>query len=99
MKLDFAHEDVGTLFRKMFFPTLMGMVSMVVLNLADGAFIGHGAGTEALAAINIAAPIFNIMIGMGLLFGIGVSVVASIQLSRGEIRAARLNATQACSAA
>lgn len=95
MKLDFAHEDVGTLFRKMFFPTLMGMVSMVVLNLADGAFIGHGAGTEALAAINIAAPIFNIMIGMGLLFGIGVSVVASIQLSRGEIRAARLNATQA----
>lgn len=94
-ELDFGHGDIGELFRKMFFPTLMGMVSMVVLNLADGAFIGHGAGTEALAAINIAAPIFNLMIGIGLLFGIGVSVVASIQLSHGEIRAARMNTTQA----
>lgn len=85
--IDFASEDIGSLFRKMFFPTLMGMVSMVLLNLADGAFVGHGAGTEALAAINIAAPIFDLMIGLGIMFGIGCSVISSIHLSRGNIKA------------
>lgn len=93
--IDFAKEDVGKLFRKMFVPTLLGMVSMVVLNLADGAFVGHGAGTEALAAINIAAPIFNLMIGIGIMFGIGTSVISSIHLSKGNVKAARINTTQA----
>lgn len=85
--IDFASDDIGSLFRKMFFPTLMGMVSMVLLNLADGAFVGHGAGTEALAAINIAAPIFDLMIGLGIMFGIGCSVISSIHLSMGNIKA------------
>lgn len=93
--IDFAQGDVRQLFRKMFVPTLLGMVSMVLLNLADGAFVGHGAGTEALAAINIAAPVFNLMTGIGIMFGIGVSVVASIHLSRGNVKAARINCTQA----
>ena len=47
--LDFAHEPVGRLFRQMFFPTLLGLVSMVVLNITDGAFVGHGVGSDALA--------------------------------------------------
>lgn len=93
--IDFAHEPVGQLFRKLFFPTLLGMLSMVVLNLADGAFIGHGVGSAALAAINIAAPIFNIMTGIGIMFGIGSSIVASIHLSQGNVKAARINITQA----
>lgn len=67
---------------------------MVLLNLADGAFVGHGAGTEALAAINIAAPIFDLMIGLGIMFGIGCSVISSIHLSKGNVKAARINATQ-----
>lgn len=92
--IDFASEDVGSLFRKMFLPTLLGMVSMVLLNLADGAFVGHGAGTEALAAINIAAPIFDLMIGVGIMFGIGSSVISSIHMSKGNVKAARINCTQ-----
>lgn len=92
--IDFATEDIGSLFRKMFLPTLLGMVSIVILNLADGAFVGHGAGTEALAAINIAAPIYNLMIGIAIMFGIGASVIASIHLSKGNVKAARINATQ-----
>jgi len=92
--IDFASEDIGVLFRKMFFPTLLGMVSMVLLNLADGAFIGHGAGTESLAAVNIAVPIFDLMAGIGLMFGIGSSVIASVHLSKENVKAARINATQ-----
>ena len=93
--IDFANEPVGRLFRQMLVPTLIGMVSIVILNLTDGAFVGHGAGADSLAAINIAAPIFTILSGIGMMFGIGGSVVASIHLSKGEVKPARINVTQA----
>lgn len=92
--IDFANEPVGRLFRQMLVPTLIGMLSIVILNLTDGAFIGHGAGSGSLAAINIAAPIFNILSGIGIMFGIGGSIVASIHLSRGDVKAASINVTQ-----
>ncbi len=92
--IDFAQEPVGRLFRKMFIPTLVGLVSMVVLNITDGAFVGHGVGSEALASVNIVAPIFLFVSGIGLMFGIGSSVVASIHLSKGNIKAANINMTQ-----
>lgn len=93
--IDFANEPVGRLFRRMIAPTLVSMLSMVILNLTDGAFIGHGAGSDALAAINIAAPIFNLLAGVGIMFGIGCSVVASIHLAQGKTKAANINITQA----
>lgn len=83
----------------MLIPTLVGMVSMVVLNITDGAFVGHGVGGEALAAVNIAAPVFNIMTAIGLMFGTGSSVSASILLSRGKTKAARIHITQSMMAA
>lgn len=92
--IDFSKEPVGKLFRKMFLPTLIGMVSMVVLNITDGAFVGHGVGSDALAAVNIVAPLFMIMGGVGLMFGIGSSVVASIHLAKNNEHAANLNLTQ-----
>lgn len=92
--IDFSKEPVGRLFRKMFLPTLVSMVSIVVLNITDGAFVGHGVGSNALAAVNIIAPLFMIIGGIGLMFGIGCSVVASIHLSRGKLKVARINATQ-----
>ena len=92
--IDFSAEPVEKLFRKMFFPTLIGMVSMVVLNITDGAFVGHGVGSDALAAVNIVAPLFMIFSGIGLMFGIGSSVVASIHFSRGNSHAANINLTQ-----
>lgn len=93
--IDFANEPVGHLFRQLLVPTVVGMLSIVILNLTDGAFVGHGTGADGLAAINIAAPIFNILSGIGIMFGIGASVVISIHLSRGETKAARINVTQA----
>lgn len=92
--IDFATLPVGKLFRRMFIPTLLGMVSGVVLNITDGAFVGHGVGSDALAAVNITAPIYMLITGIGLMFGIGGSVVASIHLAKGETKAARINVTQ-----
>lgn len=93
--IDFARTKVSKLFRRMLWPTLVGMVSLVLLNVTDGAFVGHGVGSEAIAAINIVAPIFLLTSGLGLTFGIGSSVVASIHLSQQRNKAANINITQA----
>lgn len=92
--IDFANQPVDQLFRQMFIPTLVAMVSIVILNIIDGAFVGHGAGSDALAAVNIIAPLYMIMGGISMMFGIGGSVVASIHLSQGKVKAACLNITQ-----
>lgn len=94
-KVDFGNERIGRLFRIMFIPTLIGMVFNSVLNLCDGMFVGHGVGSDALAAINIVAPLFLVCTGVGLMFGIGASVIGSIRLAEGNEKAARIIMTQA----
>lgn len=76
-------------------PTLLGMVSSALFVITDGIFVGRGLGSDALAAVNIVAPLFLINTGIGLMFGVGASVVASIHLSHGKPKTARINVTQA----
>lgn len=94
-KIDFGKTDVSTLFIKLFIPTLLSLLFGGLLNLADGIFVGRGVGSDALAAVNVAAPIFMIGTATALLFGSGVSVVAAIHLSHNNIKAANINITQA----
>ncbi len=94
-KLDFGRERIGKLFRSLFYPTLVGMVFNTLLNICDGMFVGHGVGSDALAAVNIVAPLFMLCIGIGLMFGIGASVAASIHLSEDNRKAANIIMTQA----
>lgn len=93
-KLDFGRERIGKLFRSLFYPTLVGMVFNTLLNICDGMFVGHGVGSDALAAVNIVAPLFMLCIGIGLMFGIGASVAASIHLSEDNRKAANIIMTQ-----
>lgn len=93
--LDFGTMNVPRLFVKLFVPTLMGLVFSAILNLADGIFVGKGVGSDALAAVNVAAPIFLVSTGIALLFGTGVSIVAAVHLSQGRQKAASINVTQA----
>ncbi len=93
--IDFGTTKVSHLFRRLFIPTLLALLASVLLNLADGIFVGRGVGSDALAAINIAAPVFLISTGIALMMGSGVSVVAAIHMSRGNQKAANINVTQA----
>ncbi len=94
-KLDFGNGKIGPLFRALFIPTLIGMIFNSVLTLIDGIFVGHGVGAEGIAAVNIVAPVFMVSTGIGLMFGIGSSVIASIRLSEDNVKAARIIMTQA----
>lgn len=89
--------NISYLFRKMFFPTLFGMVCSSLVNITDGIFVGHGVGSDALAAVNMCAPLFMIATGLALMLGAGGSVVVSIHLSKNNNKAANINMTQAVS--
>lgn len=93
--IDLSTLNVFILFRKYFVPTLLGMLSMSAVTALDGIFVGHGVGSDGIAAINICIPLLMLFTGVGLMVGASCSVVASIQLSRGKNKAARLNVTQA----
>ena len=92
--IDFARENIPRLFLRLFVPTLLGLLFGAMLNIADGIFVGRGVGSDALAAVNIAAPIFLFATGTALLFGSGVSVVVAIHLSHSNYKAANINVTQ-----
>ena len=92
--IDFSSSDVGKLFRRFLFPTVMGMVFSAVFVITDGIFVGRGIGSDALASVNIVAPLFTLGTGLGLMFGMGGSVVASINLAQGKRRVAEINITQ-----
>lgn len=93
--IDFRNEEIGKLFGQFFFPTLLGMVFNMAFIITDGIFVGHGIGPQGLAAINLVGPIMMLINGLGMMFGVGVSVVAAIHLAKGNTKAARLNTTQA----
>lgn len=93
--IDFGTGEVGVLFRRLFFPTLLGMLGMSAVTAVDGIFVGHCVGSDGIAAINIVIPVLMLLTGIGLMVGSGCSVVASIHLARGKVKVARLNVTQA----
>lgn len=92
--IDLGTEKISQLFRKMFIPTLLGMLSMSAVTAIDGIFVGHGVGSEGIAAVNICMPILMFFMGIALMAGVGCSVVCSIHLSRKKVKVARLNVTQ-----
>ncbi|MBP5743252.1 MAG: MATE family efflux transporter [Paludibacteraceae bacterium] len=93
--IDFGKTNIPRLFVKLFIPTVLGMLFNSIFNIADGIFVGKGIGSNALAAVNISAPLYTLSTGLGLLFGTGASVVAQIHLSRKNTKAANINITQA----
>lgn len=93
--IDLGKMRIPRLFRIYFVPTLLGMISMSAVTAFDGIFIGHGVGPEGVAAVNIAWAPMMIMMGVGMMLGMGCSVVASIQMARDREKVARYNVSQA----
>lgn len=83
-ELDFRNMGVGKLFTLQLIPALLGMVASALYVVADGIFVGRGVGSDAIAAVNINNPVMTLVSGIGLMFGMGGGVMASVALSRGE---------------
>lgn len=94
-RIDFGTMSIPALYVRLFVPTLLGLVFGAMMNLADGIFVGRGVGSDALASVNIAAPIFLISSATALMFASGASIVAAVHLAQNNLKAARINVTQA----
>ena len=93
--IDFGTVKISKLFKQIFIPALLGMASWSLITVADGVFVGQGVGSHGIAAINICYPIFLVFGGFALMMGMGASVVAAIHMSQKNVKAARINITQA----
>lgn len=79
-------ESVSRLFFRYLVPSILGTMVTSIYILADTIIIGKGIGIDAMAALNIILPLFNIFFGTGLLFGVGGSVLMAIARGRGDAR-------------
>lgn len=81
---DFLQKPARKIFFHYLLPSIFGTMVTSIYVLADTIMIGKGIGTVAMAALNIALPVYNIFFGLGLLFGVGGSVLMSIFRGKGE---------------
>lgn len=79
-------ESTSKIFFSYLIPSIMGTMVTSIYVLADTIIIGKGIGIEAMAALNIVLPLFNIFFGNGLLFGVGGAVLMSIARGRKDTR-------------
>lgn len=66
------------LFIKYLVPSLLGMTLMAINILIDGLFVSHGVGDQALAGVNIAVPIYSVILSLSLWIGMGGGTLYSI---------------------
>ena len=85
---DFLQKPVREIFFRYLLPSILGTMVTSIYVLADTIIIGKGIGAVAMAALNIALPVYNIFFGFGLLFGVGGSVLMSISRGKGETQRA-----------
>lgn len=78
-KLNLLEENIKTIYFKYLFPTAIGSLAISIYVLLDTIFIGQGVGAGGLAALNINTPIFSAGFGMGLLIGVGGSILMSME--------------------
>lgn len=57
---------------------ILGMLGLSCYILADTFFVSKAMGTNGLAALNIALPVFSFMLGVGLMLGMGGGIKYSI---------------------
>lgn len=81
---DFIEKPVNKLFFHYLIPAICATMVTSIYVLADTIIIGKGIGATAVAALNIALPIYNVFFGFGLLFGVGGSVLMSIHRGSGN---------------
>ncbi len=84
-KVDFLKDEVYKIFFGYLIPSIVASITVSMYILFDTIFIGRGVGSEGLAALNIAIPIYNVLFAVGLLLGIGGATAVSISIGRKKL--------------
>jgi len=75
-------EPIGKLILRLATPSVVSLGVLAFYNIVDAIFVGHGAGTLAIAGIGVAFPILLVIIGIGQLVGVGGASLLSRALGR-----------------
>ncbi|GGB43216.1 MATE family efflux transporter [Virgibacillus dakarensis] len=84
-----ATQSATKSFFQYFIPTLLGMMLMSINVVVDGIFVGNGVGSVALASVNVAVPVFSIIISIALLIGVGGGTLYSMAMGEGNQKQAQ----------
>ena len=82
--MDLLKDSVKKLYFRYLFPSMGSAVVASVYLMTDAVVIGKGIGDNALAALNMTTPIISFMLSIGILFGIGGSVLFSVHKGTGN---------------
>lgn len=80
--MDLLRDDIKQLFMKFLVPAVSSAIAVAAYSLVDTIAIGQGVGADGAASCAVVLPIFSIANFIGLLCGIGGSVLRS--QARGE---------------
>lgn len=83
-----ADAPIGRLFFRYSIPTVLGLLIFGLQGIIDGLFVGNFIGAEALAAVNIAMPVYSTVVAITLVFGIGAITHISTALGRRDYQGA-----------
>jgi len=82
-------EPIGKLILRLATPSVVSLAVLAFYNVVDAIFVGHGAGTLAIAGIGVAFPILLVIIGIGQLVGVGGASLLSRALGQKDRALAR----------
>jgi len=82
-------EPIGRLIFRLATPSVVSLGVLAFYNIVDAIFVGHGAGTLAIAGIGVAFPILLLIIGIGQLVGVGGASLLSRALGQKDRALAR----------
>ena len=87
--MNLLEDNIKKLFFRYLFPSFGAAMVMSIYMLVDAIVIGKGVGYLGEAALSIVLPVLCLPISLGLLFGVGGSVLMSYERGRGDIHMAR----------
>lgn len=79
-ELDLLNHKVPSLFRHFAIPGVISSLSMCLYGVIDGMILGRFIGPNAMAAVNMASPMFNIVSCLAILMAIGGNTLVGISL-------------------
>lgn len=84
--MDLLKDDLKKLYPKFLFSALGGAVIASIYSVADSIMVGKYEGPFGAAALSVVMPMYTIVFSLGLLFGMGGSVLMSVERGRGNLR-------------
>lgn len=88
-ELQLARGRIRPLFLRYAMPGVMSMLFLALQTLVDGWIVGRLVGSDALAAVNIAMPVYAIVSAVAIIVGVGSQAQTGLHLGSGDYAGAK----------